>query len=121
VTTPARRPWRKAAVVAAYFCIIVMIWWLSNLAVGKPQRCPADDVFARLIGCNSSQTKLNPIIMDIGGICVLALLGLPLLAAVLAKGTIVWRSTLVLFGVVIWLFYGIGLFAAAAWSGFVLN
>ncbi len=64
---------------------------------------------------------VSPFVRDVGSICVLAILGLPFLAAMLVKGTVVWRSTLVLCGAVILLGY-IGLVVVcAAWARFTLN
>jgi hypothetical protein len=112
-------------VVLVLYCgAIVMIWWLTNLAIGKPLRGPADIIFARVIGFRATgigPPMVSPFVMDVGSICVLAILGLPFLAASLVKGTVVWRSTFVLYGVVILLCYiGLGV-TAAAWARFTLN
>ena len=101
-------------VMALYCCISVMIWWLTNLAIGQSQVGPAYGLFRLLTGRYGGQVQWSPIIEDVGSISVVAILGLPFVAALLVKGTVVWRSTLVFYGVIIWLFYVVCAFALAA-------
>ena len=115
---------RRGVVLVLYCGAIVMIWWLSNLAIGKPRCGPAYVIFERVIGFRATGIgwpMVSSFVRDVGSIGVLAILGLPFLAALLVKGTVVWRSMLVLYGVVILLCYiGLGV-TAAAWARFTLN